>query len=51
MKQHSWDSTINQVALFYFAKNTSCVNCKASGDNQLTGSADWEASFNDSFGN
>lgn len=48
-KKHSWDSTINQVTLFYFVKNTSRVNCKVSGDNQLTGSADWEESFNDSL--
>lgn len=49
-KGNSWDSTINQATLSYSVKNTSCVNCKASGDNQLAGSADWDESFNDSLG-
>lgn len=45
-KKYSWDSSINQVTLFYFVKNTShCVNCKVSGDNQLAGSADWDESL------
>lgn len=50
-KGHSWDSTVNQAAFSYLVKNTShFVNYKASGDNQLADSADWDEPFNDSLG-
>lgn len=50
-KGHSWDSTVNQATFSYLVKNTShFVNYKASGDNQLADSADWDEPFNDSLG-
>lgn len=50
-KGHSRDSTINQGTFSYLVKNTShFVNCEASSDNQLAGSADWDEPFNDSLG-